>query len=156
MRKKFAGFAGFRRMRRMRWNSTGARSGDAARLQAAAGGQPAYNISTPLLFRLLRVADIIEDMTFMLQKEVVDRIVARRQAETYGRLGVMLAPRVTPGGCSTSDRAPSSHRRGCDNRPAGDPPAPPPGQHCPNFRRGNRRAASAADAAQRAGAAADS
>jgi len=58
-------------------------------------GNLPYNISTPLLFRLLDVADAIEDMTFMLQKEVVDRIVAPPGSKTYGRLGVMLAPRVT-------------------------------------------------------------
>ena len=58
-------------------------------------GNLPYNISTPLLFRLLEHAHLIQDMHFMLQKEVVDRIVAVPGSESYGRLGVMLAPRVS-------------------------------------------------------------
>jgi len=58
-------------------------------------GNLPYNISTPLLFRLLAAADAILDMHFMLQKEVVDRIVAAPGSAAYGRLTVMLAPRVT-------------------------------------------------------------
>ena len=57
-------------------------------------GNLPYNISTPLLFRLLESADAIADMHFMLQKEVVDRIVAAPGTAAYGRLTVMLAPRV--------------------------------------------------------------
>jgi 16S rRNA (adenine1518-N6/adenine1519-N6)-dimethyltransferase len=57
-------------------------------------GNLPYNISTPLLFRLLAAAAHIRDMHFMLQKEVVDRIVAAPGSRQYGRLGVMLAPRV--------------------------------------------------------------
>jgi 16S rRNA (adenine1518-N6/adenine1519-N6)-dimethyltransferase len=57
-------------------------------------GNLPYNISTPLLFRLLQVAPAIHDMHFMLQKEVVDRIIAAPGSEAYGRLTVMLAPRV--------------------------------------------------------------
>ncbi len=57
-------------------------------------GNLPYNISTPLLFRLLEASDQIIDMHFMLQKEVVDRIVAPPGGRQYGRLGVMLAPRV--------------------------------------------------------------
>jgi 16S rRNA (adenine1518-N6/adenine1519-N6)-dimethyltransferase len=57
-------------------------------------GNLPYNISTPLLFQLLDVADVIRDMHFMLQKEVVDRIVAAPGGKAYGRLTVMLAPRV--------------------------------------------------------------
>jgi len=57
-------------------------------------GNLPYNISTPLLFHLLGSAHAIRDMHFMLQKEVVDRIVAAPGSEAYGRLGVMLAPRV--------------------------------------------------------------
>ncbi|MFM2287170.1 MAG: hypothetical protein RL684_313 [Pseudomonadota bacterium] len=57
-------------------------------------GNLPYNISTPLLFHLLGSAHAIHDMHFMLQKEVVDRIVAAPGSEAYGRLGVMLAPRV--------------------------------------------------------------
>jgi 16S rRNA (adenine1518-N6/adenine1519-N6)-dimethyltransferase len=54
-------------------------------------GNLPYNISTPLLFHLLDSADAIADMHFMLQREVVDRIVAPPGSKTYGRLGVMLA-----------------------------------------------------------------
>jgi 16S rRNA (adenine1518-N6/adenine1519-N6)-dimethyltransferase len=57
-------------------------------------GNLPYNISTPLLFRLLEAGDVISDMYFMLQKEVVDRIVAAPGSRDYGRLGVMLAPRA--------------------------------------------------------------
>ena len=53
-------------------------------------GNLPYNISSPLLFRLLSKKNQIIDMTFMLQKEVVDRIVARHGSKTYGRLSVMM------------------------------------------------------------------
>ncbi len=54
-------------------------------------GNLPYNISTPLLFHLLAARAGIADMHFMLQKEVVDRIVAAPGSKTYGRLTVMLA-----------------------------------------------------------------
>lgn len=57
-------------------------------------GNLPYNISTPLLFRLLECSAHIRDMHFMLQKEVVDRIVAAPGSKQYGRLTVMLAPRL--------------------------------------------------------------
>jgi 16S rRNA (adenine1518-N6/adenine1519-N6)-dimethyltransferase len=57
-------------------------------------GNLPYNISTPLLFRLLEQRAAIRDMHFMLQKEVVDRMVAAPGSKTYGRLTVMLAPWV--------------------------------------------------------------
>lgn len=69
---------------------------------ALAAGRPAalrvvgnlpYNISTPLLFHLAGQAGAIRDMTFMLQKEVVDRIVAAPDTPAYGRLSVMLQAR---------------------------------------------------------------
>ena len=53
-------------------------------------GNLPYNISSPLLFHLLSYRDQIIDMTFMLQKEVVDRIVAPPGNKTYGRLSVMM------------------------------------------------------------------
>jgi 16S rRNA (adenine1518-N6/adenine1519-N6)-dimethyltransferase len=53
-------------------------------------GNLPYNISTPLLFHLLEQSDAIEDMHFMLQKEVVDRMAAGPGSKTYGRLSVML------------------------------------------------------------------
>jgi 16S rRNA (adenine1518-N6/adenine1519-N6)-dimethyltransferase len=57
-------------------------------------GNLPYNISTPLLFRLLAYSEHLRDMHFMLQKEVVERIVAAAGSKQYGRLGVMLAPRL--------------------------------------------------------------
>jgi 16S rRNA (adenine1518-N6/adenine1519-N6)-dimethyltransferase len=54
-------------------------------------GNLPYNISTPLLFHLLESRAVIADMHFMLQKEVVDRMVAPPGSKTYGRLTVMLA-----------------------------------------------------------------
>jgi 16S rRNA (adenine1518-N6/adenine1519-N6)-dimethyltransferase len=54
-----------------------------------AGNLP-YNISTPLLFHLADYAERIIDATFMLQKEVVDRMVAAPDTDAYGRLSVML------------------------------------------------------------------
>ncbi len=54
-------------------------------------GNLPYNISTPLLFRLLRQRAAIADMHFMLQKEVVDRMAAQPGGKEYGRLTVMLA-----------------------------------------------------------------
>lgn len=53
-------------------------------------GNLPYNISSPLLFHLAEHAERIRDMTFMLQKEVVDRIVAAPDTDEYGRLSVML------------------------------------------------------------------
>jgi len=53
-------------------------------------GNLPYNISTPLMFHLLDNASCIEDMHFMLQKEVVDRICASPGSKKYGRLSVMM------------------------------------------------------------------
>ena len=53
-------------------------------------GNLPYNISTPLLFHLLRFRECILDMHFMLQKEVVDRMAAEPGSKAYGRLGIML------------------------------------------------------------------
>lgn len=54
-------------------------------------GNLPYNISTPLLFHLLGAGDAVQDMHFMLQKEVVDRMAAAPDCKDYGRLTVMLA-----------------------------------------------------------------
>lgn len=54
-----------------------------------AGNLP-YNISSPILFHLLEHVDVIEDQHFMLQKEVIDRMVADAGTSDYGRLSVML------------------------------------------------------------------
>ncbi len=53
-------------------------------------GNLPYNISSPLLFHLMQAADVITDQHFMLQREVVDRMVAQPGSKTYGRLSVML------------------------------------------------------------------
>ncbi len=53
-------------------------------------GNLPYNISTPLLFRLIEFRTHIADMHFMLQKEVVDRMAATPGNKRYGRLSVML------------------------------------------------------------------
>ncbi|MFQ1016192.1 16S rRNA (adenine(1518)-N(6)/adenine(1519)-N(6))-dimethyltransferase RsmA [Gilliamella sp. BG7] len=52
-------------------------------------GNLPYNISTPLMFHLFKHANIITDMHFMLQKEVVTRLVASPNSKHYGRLSVM-------------------------------------------------------------------
>ncbi len=64
---------------------------------AAERGQPLrvvgnlpYNISTPILFHLMRFVQHVRDQHFMLQKEVVDRMVASPCSKDYGRLSVML------------------------------------------------------------------
>ena len=53
-------------------------------------GNLPYNISTPILFHLLDNVAHITDMHFMLQKEVVERMVAAPSTPAYGRLSVML------------------------------------------------------------------
>jgi 16S rRNA (adenine1518-N6/adenine1519-N6)-dimethyltransferase len=55
-------------------------------------GNLPYNVSTPLLFRLLAFRTALCDMHLMLQKEVVDRMAARPGTKQYGRLTVMLSP----------------------------------------------------------------
>lgn len=54
-------------------------------------GNLPYNISTPLLFHLLRYRDAIRDLHLMLQKEVAERMTAGPGSKRYGRLTVMLA-----------------------------------------------------------------
>lgn len=53
-------------------------------------GNLPYNISSPILFHLLDHVAVIQDQHFMLQKEVIDRMVARPSTSDYGRLSVML------------------------------------------------------------------
>ena len=64
-------------------------AGDAKVKIRVVGNLP-YNISTPILFHLLDVADVVEDQHFMLQKEVIDRMVAKPSTSDYSRLSVML------------------------------------------------------------------
>ncbi len=56
-------------------------------------GNLPYNISTPLLFHMVAFSAHIRDMTFMLQKEVVERMVATPSTSDYGRLSIMLQRR---------------------------------------------------------------
>lgn len=71
---------------------------DFAALSAAHGarlrlvGNLPYNISTPLLFHLLAAPAAFADLHVMLQREVIDRMVAAPGSADYGRLTVMLAP----------------------------------------------------------------
>jgi 16S rRNA (adenine1518-N6/adenine1519-N6)-dimethyltransferase len=78
--------------------------GDALAFDFASLGQPLrvvgnlpYNISTPLLFHLADFASRVNDLTFMLQKEVVMRMVAEPGSADYGRLSVMLQYRFRMG-----------------------------------------------------------
>jgi 16S rRNA (adenine1518-N6/adenine1519-N6)-dimethyltransferase len=64
------------------------RSGPALRWRVV--GNLPYNISTPILFHLLAHVDAVQDQHFMLQKEVIDRMVAQPSTASYGRLSVML------------------------------------------------------------------
>ncbi|MEA5097023.1 MAG: 16S rRNA (adenine(1518)-N(6)/adenine(1519)-N(6))-dimethyltransferase RsmA [Burkholderiaceae bacterium] len=76
---------------------------DFAQLPRAAGqklrivGNLPYNISTPLLFHLAQFAPQVQDQHFMLQKEVVERMVAEPGGKAYGRLSVMLQWRYRMG-----------------------------------------------------------
>jgi 16S rRNA (adenine1518-N6/adenine1519-N6)-dimethyltransferase len=63
-------------------------AGDGVRLRIV--GNLPYNVSTPLLFHLLAQASSIDDMHFMLQREVVDRLVAEPGSKDYGRLTLMV------------------------------------------------------------------
>ncbi len=56
-------------------------------------GNLPYNISSPLLFHLAQYADAVRDQHFMLQREVIDRMVAQPGSGDYGRLSVMLQAR---------------------------------------------------------------
>ncbi len=82
-------------------------------------GNLPYNISTPLVFRLLATLPRIADMHLMLQKEVVDRMVSRPGTREYGRLSVMVqldceverVLRVGPGAFSPAPRVESAVAR---------------------------------------------
>lgn len=94
-------------------------------------GNLPYNISTPLIFRLLEQRRCIGDMHFMLQKEVVDRIVCPPGSRDYGRLSVMVqyhceARRlftIGPGAFNPPPKVDSAFLRLVPReRPAVDPP----------------------------------
>jgi len=90
-------------------------------------GNLPYNISTPLIFHVLQWSDLIVDMHFMLQKEVVDRMAAGPGSRTYGRLSVTTQFRaevsrlfdVQPGSFSPAPKVRSSIVR---LRPLQQPP----------------------------------
>ena len=67
-----------------------AKSAKTAETKLRIVGNLPYNISTPILFHLLDVADVVQDQHFMLQKEVIDRMVAKPSTSDYSRLSVML------------------------------------------------------------------
>ncbi len=79
-------------------------------------GNLPYNVSTPILFRMASLADRLRDAVFMLQKEVVERMVAHASTPEYGRLSVMLqyrfdmapALRVPPGAFTPPPRVDSA------------------------------------------------
>lgn len=66
-------------------------SGFGTRLRVV--GNLPYNISSPILFHLMPAADRVLDQHFMLQREVIDRMVAQPASSDYGRLSVMLQSR---------------------------------------------------------------
>ncbi|MFO1326175.1 MAG: 16S rRNA (adenine(1518)-N(6)/adenine(1519)-N(6))-dimethyltransferase RsmA [Rubrivivax sp.] len=68
----------------------GDRPGPPGRRGLRVAGNLPYNISTPILFHLLRWAGLVHDQHFMLQKEVVERMVAAPGHKDFGRLSVML------------------------------------------------------------------
>jgi 16S rRNA (adenine1518-N6/adenine1519-N6)-dimethyltransferase len=74
---------------RVDFNVLKAGASDPSKKLRVVGNLP-YNISTPILFHLLEFAPEIEDQHFMLQKEVVDRMVAAPDSADFGRLSVML------------------------------------------------------------------
>jgi 16S rRNA (adenine1518-N6/adenine1519-N6)-dimethyltransferase len=91
LRNRFGQFPGFQ------LHESDALEFDLAGLAATRGrlrviGNLPYNISTPLLFHVAAAHEHIEDLHVMLQKEVIDRIVASPNTGEYGRLTVMLAP----------------------------------------------------------------
>ena len=74
-------------------------------------GNLPYNISTPLLFHLAACAERVRDMHFMLQREVVERMVAAPGGSEYGRLSVMLQYRfdlVPPGAFNPAPKVESA------------------------------------------------
>ncbi|MBU2842671.1 16S rRNA (adenine(1518)-N(6)/adenine(1519)-N(6))-dimethyltransferase RsmA [Acidithiobacillus thiooxidans] len=66
-----------------------ARLGDRNKPLRVVGNLP-YNVATPIIFHILESVERVQDMHFMLQKEVVERMVAAPGSKTYGRLSVMI------------------------------------------------------------------
>lgn len=101
-------------------------AGDALRV---VGNLP-YNVATPLIFHILEQATRVQDMHFMLQKEVVDRIVAAPGSRSYGRLSVMVQAycaveslfTVAPGNFFPVPKVDSAFMRLVPHRPVRLPP----------------------------------
>ena len=70
--------------------ATGLETAAAGRSKLRVVGNLPYNISTPILFHLLDHVAVVQDQHFMLQKEVIDRMVASPASSDYSRLSVML------------------------------------------------------------------
>lgn len=91
-------------------------------------GNLPYNISTPLIFHLLDQLNCIQDMSFLLQKEIVDRMGAEPNSKQYGRLSVMVQSRcqvvagfkINPGAFSPPPKVTS---RTIKLNPWAEPPA---------------------------------
>lgn len=90
LRARFAGNAGFQLIEKdvLKVNFAALGNGQPGSLRIV--GNLPYNISTPLLFHLLDYHELIADMVFMLQLEVVDRMAAMPGSSDYGRLSVMM------------------------------------------------------------------
>jgi 16S rRNA (adenine1518-N6/adenine1519-N6)-dimethyltransferase len=90
LRTRFAGNPGFHLIEQdvLKVNFADLGNGQPAGLRIL--GNLPYNISTPLLFHLLDYRELISDMLFMLQLEVVDRMAALPGNPEYGRLSVMM------------------------------------------------------------------
>lgn len=96
-------------------------------------GNLPYNISTPLLFRFLEQTHCIRDLHLMLQREVVERIVAQPGTKTYGRLSVMVQTRcqvqglfrIGPGAFAPAPKVESAFLRLLPYRPLPFPPDDP-------------------------------
>lgn len=73
----------------LRWPDSNASTSKTTAKNIRVVGNLPYNISTPLLFHLFQQIEHIQDMHFMLQKEVVDRLCASPNTPAYGRLSIM-------------------------------------------------------------------
>jgi len=89
LRERFSARSGFRLIEQDVLDLDFATLGSSPASLRILGNLP-YNISTPLLFHLLRYRALIHDMVFMLQLEVVNRMAAQPGSEDYGRLSVMM------------------------------------------------------------------
>ncbi len=75
---------------RVDFTALAAQMGTDAQTKLRVVGNLPYNISSPILFHLLDHVSVVRDQHFMLQKEVIDRMVAQPATSDYGRLSVML------------------------------------------------------------------